>query len=825
MTQPLPYPLRLSYNAIKNSMWLNYFKVALRNMQRQKFYSFINIFGLTVGMATALMILLYISDEVSYDRFHKDADRIYRLGITGRLADQDFNMATCAEPMARTLVEEVPEVEAAVRIRPVNQVIVQYEDKAFTEDWVLLADSNFFSFFTFPLIEGTPDEVLKGPNKIVLTESAARKYFNYQGKGDTSPLGKIILYGTRQLACEVTGIVQDPPANSHFTFNMVQSMETWEGSKRIQYTSNSSYTYYRLAANANPDIQSKLDAIVDKYVGPEIQMYLGITMDEFRTQGGGYRYIPERLTDIHLKSTFGEQILPNGNIQYLYIFGAIGLFIIVIACINFMNLATARSANRAKEVGIRKTIGAVKGKLIAQFFSESILYAVLSLVIALFTVWALLPLFNQLAGKSITLSALQSTPFVLGMLGLVAIVGFGAGIYPAIYLTSFQPVEVLKGKVRAGFKSSGIRSLLVTLQFTISIVLIISTLVVFEQVDYIQNKNLGFSKENVLILDNVNKLGNNKKAFKDILQRQEGINLVSYSQYVQPNIGNSSVFRPSGENAEDILFVYNTVDEDHLPTMKMELAQGRNFSKDIASDSMAVIMNGAAFNLIGWDNIENKEIREYREEGLIPYKVIGVVKDFNFESLKNKVRPLLLFYAPENQMISIQLSGVDLQDKVKFIGDQWKTLTGGAPYDYVFIDQEFDALFRAEQRMSSIFTVFTVLAIAIACLGLLGLASFTAEQRAKEIGIRKVMGSTVTQVVVLLSKGFTKLVIISFVIAAPISYYGMSTWLEDFAYRIDINLWTILVGGVSALVIAWITISYQSFKAAKANPAQSLRSD
>ncbi|MEQ9592551.1 MAG: FtsX-like permease family protein, partial [Cyclobacteriaceae bacterium] len=650
-------------------------------------------------------------------------------------------------------------------------------------------------------------------------------YFGYNGKGDPSPLGKIILYGTRSVACEITGIVQDPPANSHFTYDMIQSFETWEGSKRNQYTSNSSYTYYRIAPNASSDLQSKFDALVDKYVGPEIQQFLGITMDEFRQQGGAYRYVPEPLTDIHLKSTFGDQILPNGNIQYLYIFGAIGLFIIVIACINFMNLATARSANRAKEVGIRKTIGAVKGRLIAQFFSESILYALLSLLIALFTVWILLPLFNQLAGKSITISALFSTQFLFGMISLVALVGLGAGIYPAVYLTSFQPVEVLKGKIRAGFKSSGIRSFLVTLQFTISIVLIICTLIVFQQVDYIQNKNLGFSKENVLVIDNVNKLGTNKVAFKDILSKQEGITNVSYSQYVQPRIGNSSVFRPSGESSEDILFTFNTIDEDHLATMKMELAQGRNFSKDITSDSMAVIMNEAAFNLIGWDNIEGKEIREYREEGLIPYNVIGVVRDFNFESLRNKVRPLLFFYAPENQMISIQLSGINLQEKVKFIGEQWKQLSGGAPYDYTFIDQEFDALFRAEQRMSTIFTVFTILAIAIACLGLLGLASFTAEQRAKEIGIRKVMGSTVTQVVVLLSKGFTRLVIISFLIAAPLSYYGMSTWLEGFAYRIDINLWTVLIGGVTALVIAWLTISYQSFKAAKANPAQSLRSE
>lgn len=795
-------------------------------MQRQKFYSFINIFGLTLGMATALFILLYISEELSYDRFHADAERIYRVGIRGRLADQDFNMATAPEPMAITLVEEIPEIEAAVRIRPVTQVIIQYEDKAFTEDVVLLADSNFFSFFSFQLIEGAKEDALKGPNKMVLSETAAKKYFNYQGKGDTSPLGKIILYGTRNVACEVTGIAQDPPAKSHFTFSMIQSMDTWEGSKRNQWTSNSSYTYYKVAPNANRNLQSKFDDLVIKYVGPEIFQYLGIGIEEFRQQGGDYRYIPESMLDIHLKSTFGEQILPNGNIQYLYIFGAIGLFIIVIACINFMNLATARSANRAKEVGIRKTIGAARGRLITQFFTESFLYGLLSLLISILLVWMLLPLFNQLAGKDIALNSLLSSQFVMGMIVLVIFVGLGAGIYPALYLTSFQPVEVLKGKIRAGFKSSGLRSFLVTLQFTISIVLIISTLIVFQQVDYIQNKNLGFSKDNVLIIDNINKLGTNKQAFKDMLKKQEGINNVSYSQYVQPHIGNSSVFRPSGENQEDILFSYNTIDEDHLATMKMELAQGRNFSKDIASDSMAVMMNEAAFKLIGWDNIEGKEILEFQDEGIGPhFRVIGVVKDFNYETLKNKVRPLLLFYAPENQMVSIQLSGSNLQDKVAFIGDKWKELSGNAPYDYTFIDQEFDALFRAEQRMSFLFTVFTVLAIAIASLGLLGLASFTAEQRAKEIGIRKVMGSSVSQIVLLLSGGFTKLVVISFIIAAPISYYAMSNWLESFAFRIDINLLTLLVGGIVALMVRWITISFQSYKAARANPANSLKSE
>ena len=808
-------------------MWKNYLKVVLRGIKNQKFYATINIFGLTVGMATALLILLYITDELSYDRFHKDADRIYRLGVVGRLADQDFNMASTATPVAAALVDEIPEVGSSIRIMPIKKVLVQYGDKGFTEDQIMLADSNFFSFFSFVLLEGNKDEVLRGPNKVVITEDAAKKYFNYQGQGDTAPLGKIMLVGTSGRACEVTGIAKNPPSNSHFTFNILESMETWKGSKDTYWTSNNVYTYYKVKPNADPHLQPKFDALVDKYVGPEIQQFIGISIDEFRKQGGAYSFKYEKLTDIHLKSTFAEQVSPNGNIQYLYIFGAIGVFIIAIACINFMNLATARSANRAKEVGIRKTVGALRGRLIAQFFYESILYALFSLLVAILVIWLVLPAFNQLSGKTIGAGSLLSLPFILGMALLVLLVGLGAGVYPALYLTSFQPVEVLKGKIRAGFKSGGVRSTLVVLQFTISIALIISTMVVFQQLKLLQNKNLGFAKENVLVIDNVNKLGTAREAFKNTLAQHKGIIGVSYSQSVPPLINNSSVYRPLGEKAEDILFWVNRVDQDHIPTMKMKMVEGRNFSKDIASDSNAVILNEAAMKLIGWDNIEDKEIGEYEDGGGIGkrMKVVGVVKDFNFESLKQKVKPFLLFYRPESSMISIRLDGNDIQNTVRFIGQQWKTLSNNAPFDYVFVDQEFDALFRAEQRMGSVFTVFTFLAIAIACLGLLGLATFTAEQRAKEIGIRKVMGSSVAQVVVMLSGGFTRLVAVSFILAAPLAYFGMGHWLQTFAYRVEVTPLTVMSGGGAALVLSWLTISYQSFKAARANPAKSLRSE
>jgi len=806
-------------------MWINYFKVALRNITRQKFYAFINIFGLSIGMASAILILVYINDELSFDKFHKDANKIYRVGINGRLAGQDFNGAYSSAPMATAFVDEIPEIYDAVRLNIWTKVITKYEDKAFSEPKLLLADSNFFSFFTFNLLQGNKDEVLKGPNKLVLTESTAKKYFGYSGQGDTSPIGKLMTIGNGTRTCEVTGIAEDPPTNSHFHFNMIMSMDSWEQSKRTEWTSNNFLMYFKVAGS--PDhLDEKFEAMVNKYVGPEIKQYLGIDIDQFREQGGAYKYVYEPLTDIHLKSRLDGQIEPGGRIDYLYIFGSIALFIILIACINFMNLTTARSANRAKEVGIRKTIGAVRIRLMGQFFSESILFAVISAVLALIIIWLVLPSFNTLAGKEISMAAFANPTFLASIIGLVILVGIGAGSYPAIYLTSFKPAEVLKGKVRAGFRTSGIRSFLVILQFSISIGLIISTLLVYQQLNHLQNKNLGFEKDNVLIIDNVPKLENNKQAFKDILLQSPGIADVSYSTHVPPHIENNSVFRPLGENAEDNLFYFYRVDEDYDETMGLDIVQGRFFSKDIASDSNAVILNEAAMKQLGWQNYEGHGLFSFNDsdDGEV-INVIGVVKDFNFQTLRNDVKPMLLLYGPDWGLVSIRIKSGNLQESIDFIENTWTELSGNAPFDYVFLDEDFDSLFRAEQRMGSIFLVFTILAIVIACLGLFGLASFTAEQRSKEISIRKVMGASIAQVVLMLSASFTKLVLISFLVATPIAYYGMNLWLEGFAYRITIGFITLFAGGIAALLISWLTISFQAFRAARANPVGSLRSE
>jgi putative ABC transport system permease protein len=807
-------------------MWTNYFKVAFRNIKRQKFYSFTNIFGLSVGMASTILILLYVADELSYDKFHKDSDLIYRVGIFGRLAGQDFNGATSPAPMASTLVDEIPQINAAVRLNIWTKVITRYEELAFTEEKLLLADSNFFSFFSFKLIQGNKDEVLKGPNKLVITESAAKKYFGYSGSGDQTPIGKLLGIGNGSRTCEVVGIAEDPPANSHFHFTLIMSMDSWDASRQTQWTSNSFYTYYKTISAAG-DMNPTFESLVDKYVGPEVKQYLGIDMNEFRNQGGAYSYILEPLTEIHLNSRLDNQLEPGGRKEYLYVFAAIAAFIILIACINFMNLTTARSADRAKEVGIRKTIGALRYRLMGQFFSESILFTLISAVISVLIIIVALPYFNTLSGKEIGLDVLMNSKYLLGILILIALVGIGAGSYPAIYLTSFIPAEVLKGRIRAGLKSGGIRSFLVVLQFSISIGLIISTLLVYQQLDLMQKKNLGFKKDNILVVDNAPKLGNNKKVFKDLLKQNPVIENVSFSNMTPPHIDNNSVFRPLGENAEDNLFFYFRVDEDYDELMALDLVQGRFFADDIASDSNAVILNEAAMKQLGWVDYEGKQLLSFnRSESGDIINVIGVIKDFNFESLRNEVKPLLFFNAPDWGLVSVRLKeGTDFQSDINFIEEKWKEFTGNSPFDFVFLDEDFDALFRAEQRMGNIFLLFTVLAIAIACLGLFGLASFTSEQRAKEISIRKVMGASMSQVVVLLSGNFTKLVLISFVIATPAAWYGMNKWLQGFAYRVEISILTIAIGGLVALVIAWLTISMQALKAAKSSPVNSLRAE
>lgn len=802
-------------------MFKNYFLTAFRIMLRQKGYSLINILGLAMGIAATLMIILYVADEITYDRFHKDPGQIYRIGFSGRLQGNEISTAVSGAPVAEAIQKEIPEVAETVRFGMWRTMPMSYGDKSFTEKHFLIADSNFFNFFAFEVIAGNKDEALKGTNKIVVTESVAKKYF-----GEENPIGKIMTRGSEKQASEVVAIVKDPPHNSHIDFDVILSGESWEYMRNDQWTSNNLYTYIRLHPGADPAlVKEKLDKIAERNMGAELERFIGLSLAQFREQGNAVGLFLQPLLDIHLKSSFSEEITPNGNIQYLYIFGAIALFIILIACINFMNLSTARSANRAKEVGVRKSIGAFRSKLILQFLSESLLYSFLATILAVIIVIVSLEGFNLLSGKDLNLSLLTNPLSILIILFFAVIIGLIAGSYPALYLTAFKPTEVLKGKLRSGYRNSFLRNTLVVIQFVISIALIFGSMVVFYQLKYMQNKNLGFNKENVVSLLHTFSLGKNAKAFKNELASHPQFKGSSFANRLPPNIDWNSAFRKGGSEQDFLLTMYN-VDHDHLATMGYEMVEGRFFSRDYPSDSSAIILNETAYNAMAFKNLEEATVITYNGPAPRPLKVIGVMKDFNYENLRSNVKPMAVQLGQEPSFeMAVRLSPGNSQEQIELLGSIWRKYANGAPFEYTFIDQNFDALFRAEQRLGQIILVFTFLAIGIACLGLFGLAAYTAEQRAKEISIRKVMGATISQLMILLTKDFTLLVTVAFVIATPLAWYGATQWLNGFANKMELEYWMIILSGLMALLIALLTITFQSLNAARGNPVDAMRSE
>ncbi|HEY9047759.1 MAG TPA: ABC transporter permease [Ohtaekwangia sp.] len=799
----------------------NYLKTALRIMLRQKAYSAINISGLSIGIAASLLIILYVADELSFDRFHKDADRIYRVVFFGRLQGNDFTMATSPAPVAEAMVQEIPAVESSVRFGIWRTMPMSYGDKNFTEEYMAVADSNFFDFFTFPLVSGDAATALKGTNKIVLTQSTAKRYF-----GDENPIGKIILRGSEKTATEVTGVVQDAPSNSHIRFDMILSGETWDYLRsNTQWTSNNIYTYFKLRSDGDlHKVKTQLDGLVEKHMGAELEKYLGFSFSEFKKQGNNVGLNFQPMPDIHLTSNLSEEISANGNMQYIYIFMAIAVFIILIACINFMNLSTARSANRAKEVGVRKSIGAMTTRLIGQFLAESMIYSFISTILALLIIILVLNPFNTLSGKTLTLSLFANPVIAGGIVVFAIIVGFLAGSYPAFYLTAFKPVEVLKGKIRSGFKNSKLRNSLVVFQFMISIALILGSAVVYKQLKFMQEKNMGFDKENVIRLLHTWSLDKNGKAFKNELLQHPEFKNASYASNLPPNITWSNAWRKVGTE-QDFLLNNCYVDVDHLAAMGYTMKDGRFFSRDFPTDSTAVILNESAFKLMGFERLENQTMYNYNSDIPKHMTVIGVVKDFNYETLRNQVKPLVLILGGEpNGEMAIRLAPGDKEAQIKLLQDIWKKYST-SPFQYSFLDQDFDALFRAEQRMGQIILLFTLLTIFIACLGLFGLSTYVGEQRAKEISIRKVLGASVMQVMGILFKDFTLLIIIAFAIAAPLGWYLMQQWLQGFAFHTGIDTVTIILSGAASLLIATVTISFQSIRAARENPVKALKSE
>jgi putative ABC transport system permease protein len=566
------------------------------------------------------------------------------------------------------------------------------------------------------------------------------------------------------------------------------------------------------------DIDAKLNNdIIPKYVGPQIQQFLGISLDQFIEQDGAYGYFINPVKDIHLYSDVQGELEPPGNISYIYIFIAIGLFILIIASINFMNLSTAKSAGRAREVGMRKTFGSLKRQLMGQFLVESIIYSLVSVILASIIAILLLPQFNLISGKILSYRILMSPMMITGLVSLVIVVGFLAGSYPAFYLTSFKITEVLKGQASKGMKSGRIRSVLVILQFSISILLIICTAIVYNQLQYTQKKNLGFKKENVMVIANVSRLENNRQGFKDALTSHNAITAASYSNSVIPGVNNMTIFRKPGLEEDHIVGVY-FADHEHMETMGFELDEGRDFSRDFLSDSTAMLVNQAVVDEMGWDDPIGEKLISFNGQEPLELTVIGVLKNFNFESLRDEVKPLMIRLGDFGDDMTVRVKFEDPKEAVQFVESKWKELATDAPFEYSFLDEQFDELYRAEQRLGLLFTIFTFLALFIATLGLFGLAAFTAEQRTKEIGIRKVMGASIMGVMQVLSFEFIKYIGMIF----P-AYYFMSKWLENFVYRVDISVWTVLLSGLFALLVAVLTVSFQSFKAARINPAKTLR--
>jgi len=810
-------------------MLKNYINIAFRNLIKHKFYSLINILGLSIGLTCFLMITLFVTDELSFDKFHSDADRIHRMDFTGNMNGSEFITALASVPAAETMVREFPEVEEATRLRVRGNYLVKRKDgeDAYNEDATTFADKNFFDFFDFKVLSGDKSTCLERPNTIAISSSLATKIFgNEESIGETLVLDNDEDY-------EVTAVFEDMPANSHFRFNMLMSMEGLEEAKQTFWMGFNFNTYLKLQQGFDPkELEAKFPALIEKYIGPEIEQFMGATLEEFAEAGNAAGFFLFPLTDIHLKSSKLGDIGPGGSMQYVYIFTAIAIFILILACINFMNLSTARSAGRAKEVGVRKVMGAYKTQLVKQFLSEAFLITLISIVIAYSLSFLILPFFNNLAEKSINSSNLFSLNFIAIMVAILFVVGFLAGSYPAFYLSKFRPIETLKGKLNLGLKGSGLRGFLVVLQFSVSIIMIIGTAIVFDQLSYIQNKKLGYSKDQILMIHDPWLMDDKAESYKNEAIQHSSIMSGTMSSFLPVETSsNNNLWFPGATPTKEESYVFSEfrVDHDYMETLEIEMAEGRSFTKDFPSDSSAVVLNEAALRQLGWEKGVGMNLSSYggsQENPIVEvHKVIGVVKDFHFQSLKNNIAPLVFELGRSRGFVSFKISSEDIPATIGFLENKWDEFAPGQPFAYSFLDDRFSEMYKAEQKLGKIFGVFAFLAIFIACLGLYGLAAFTAEQKRKEIGVRKVLGASITSIVTLLSREFLKLVAISIVIASIVSYFTMTGWLEEFENRTEINFMVFVMAGVAALVIAWVTMSFQSWSAARANPAESLKDE
>lgn len=803
-------------------MLSNYLKVALRNLLRHKGYSFINVFGLAIVMACCVLIMLYVQDELSYDRYHENADRIYRISRQWMNSDGkvSLHLGHIAPPFGPLLRNDFPgTVLNVVRfIRP-GTPLLSYGEKHFQESRFFFVDSTVFSIFSWELIKGDPAKVLAGPNAVVLTESAARKYF-----GSEDPMGKILRFN-QQNDLMVAGVMKDVPRNSHFQADFLCSFVTFENAVGPQnlvnnWGSNNYATYILVPKGFDPDaFAAQLPAFIDRHMRLDPN-------GQPPSKGTQLNLWP--LTSIHLHSNLDSEIEPNGSISIIYIYSVVAIFVLLIACFNFMNLSTAHASRRAKEVGMRKVLGAYRQLLIRQFLGESILLSFIALVLAVGIVHLILPWFNNFVDKSLAMNYSGNVLQFLVLVAIATIVGIIAGSYPAFFLSSFQPAAVLKKESVSGKAGLRFRSILVVTQFAISIALIISMRVVFDQLEYVRNKNLGFDKEMVVYLPASQRVRDQYVAVREQLLSEPGITGVTISSRVPSGrlLDSQGGTAEVGGGMRQINTRIADIHVDHffMKTYRIPFAAGRDFDINLASDStQAFILNEAAIPAVGWKSAEEAIGKRFQYGGRSG-KIIGVVKDFNFESLHQKIAPIVFLINPGRfNVVSLRVAAGHMAKVLEVLKDRWQTLRPDYPFIPQFVDEQFNLQYRSEERLGEVFGIFSGLAIAIACLGLLGLASFVAEQRTKEIGVRKVLGASVTNIVLQLTTKFTKLVVVANVIAWPLAYFGMTRWLEGFAYRTTIGMTTFVGAGFLALVIAVLTISYHAIRAAIANPVKALR--
>lgn len=800
-------------------MLKSYLLVALRSLRKQRVYAVVNILGLTIGLACFVLILRFVQFELSYDEFHDKADRIYRVvkQDRGNFYMGTDHFAVTPAPLAATLLSDVPEVEEATLIKN-GTALLSYGERHFYEDG-LAAKQAFFDIFTFPSLKGNPEALLTDPNAIVLTESLAQKMF-----GDQDPVGKLInyqYYSTKH-TYTVTGVVADPPSNAHFGFSFVTSILSSRSYRRQlegehSWTNSSWYTYIVLKEGADPDVlEAKLPAVIEHYVAQE---------DDNPSEWTGYYLQP--LTDIHLHSNVNFEIEATSSMRYVYLFVAIGLVILLLACFNYMNLAVARSIKRAKEVGMRKVVGARRGQLVVQFVSESVLMAFLALLLALTVVHFFMPTFGQWMERDVTFDILSNASLVWSLLGLTVVVGIVSGSYPALFMSSLKPSTVLKGSGMRLARSSRLRSTLVVVQYAVSIALVVGSLVIYQQLQYIQTKDMGYARDQIVVFPiRDNDARAQLSVMKEELLRHSSIAQVATGQHLPSRINNQTTLRNwEGANEGDALPIYNSgIGREYLDVFDIPLVAGRSFSSAFASDtSGAYLLNETAVRAMGWTPEEalGKEIKFWRGNG----PVVGVLKDFHMHSLHQEIRPLMLFQNPEYAFqMAIKIQGKNIPETIAVIEEAYSAITP-FPFEYRFFDEAFDQIYKTEMRLGEALGYFTLLALLIASLGLFGLAAFTAEQRTKEVGVRKVLGASLPSLVVLLSKEFTRLVLLAFVLAAPLAYFVMHQWLTDFAYRVSMGPGVFAVAIMAVLVIAWLSVSYQALKAARANPVDSLQAE